>query len=201
MLLLNVPYLPQNFEFDCWYASLRMLVKYRHGPHVEPIGHPTAELEGMMRDSARSFIKENAIRNGLHPASYGIRKQLSAIAPRGLKQAEFTELAAYNGLVAPMLPTPYQSQTQTGGFSVWQLESLMRVHGPLWCAFGYGHIVVAKGIDMHDNVMVHDPQGQADELYPIQNFNSLLTWQPNCVMFLRHGHIRQPNLVLRLRGG
>jgi hypothetical protein len=189
MFDLNVQFVRQTFEFDCWYASLRMLVKYRRGLNAEPVGHPEAELQGMLRDSQRTVVKEDARRQGIAVGSYGVRRQLQQRPPRGLAQAEFQELAGYNGLVAPNLPPPYVPPPDgavggTGGFTSNQLESLMRIHGPLWCAFGYGHIVVAKGVDAQGDVLVHDPQAAANTVYPIANFNRLLTWQPNCVMFL-----------------
>jgi hypothetical protein len=180
---LKVPFIKQSFEFDCWYASLRMLVKFRDGDDAEPVAHPDAELEGMTRQSERTAIREDAKRQGLNPAAYAVRSKLNPLPSRGLKEAEFTQLAGYNGLVAPMLP-PRDTQAKTGGWTSGQLESLLRIHGPLWCAFGYGHIVVLKGIDDKGRAIVHDPQGKADTPYPLDNFNNLLTWQPNCVMYL-----------------
>ncbi|WP_216901694.1 papain-like cysteine protease family protein [Nocardia alni] len=175
MIDLNLPFIPQSFEFDCWYAALRMLVKFRD-PAAEPVAHPTAELEGMRAQSQRTGVREEAIRQGDHPASYWVRKQL---APnRGLKQEEFQELAGYNGLVSPKLPP------NPPGWTSDQLESLMRIHGPLWCAFGYGHIVVIKGINAAGQAIIHDPQGNANTLYPIANVNNLMVWEPNAIMFL-----------------
>lgn len=182
MINLNVQFIPQTFEYDCWYASLRMLVKFRWGPNAEPVGHPMAAMEGMLQQSIRTAVREDAQRQGIHPSAYQVRKQLPP--SRGLRQDEFQQLAGYNGLAAPLLPPRYNQQAGTGGFSGNQLESLLRIHGPLWCALGYGHIVVAKGVDAQGNVIIHDPQGQANTPYPVNNFNNLLTWQPNCVMFL-----------------
>lgn len=181
--LVNVPFIAQSFEFDCWYASLRMLVKFRWGPLAEPVGHPTASAKGMARQSVRTGIREQATRQGISPGSYGVRRELQLHPSRGLKLHEFQQLAGHNGLVAPMLPPRYHQATGAGGFTINQLESLLRIHGPLWCAWGYGHIVVAKGVNGGD-VLVHDPQGNANTPYPIANFNNLLTWGPNCVMFL-----------------
>jgi hypothetical protein len=180
---LNVPFIKQSFEFDCWYASLRMLVKFREGATAEPAGHPTAELAGMTRQSERTGIREEAKREKVNPGSYAVRSKLTPLPSRGLNEVEFDELAGYNGLTAPVLP-PRDTQAKTGGWTSDQLESLLRIHGPLWCAFGYGHIAVLKGVDAQGQAIVHDPQGKADTPYPIANFNNLLTWRPNCVMFL-----------------
>ncbi|MGH3850252.1 MAG: papain-like cysteine protease family protein, partial [Pseudonocardiaceae bacterium] len=146
-------------------------------------GHPTAEVEGVTRQSERTEIREDAKRQGAHPGSYGVRQKLKPFPSRGLKQDEFDQLAGHNGLTAPLLP-PRDTKAATGGWTSAQLESLMRIHGPLWCAFGYGHIVVLKGIDDQGQAIVHDPQGKPDTPYPMGNFNNLLTWQPNGVMYL-----------------
>ncbi len=183
MIDLNVPFVKQSFEFDCWYASLRMLVKFRYGAGAEPNGHPVAELAGMTQQSKRTDVRAQAVRQGIDPVTYTVRKKLALVPSRGLKSEEFDDLAGYNGLVAPKLPMR-DTGTNTGGWTSDQLESLLRLHGPLWCAFGYGHITVLKGIDAQGRAIVHDPQGNADTPYPLDNFNNLLTWQPNCVMFL-----------------
>ena len=180
---LNVPFNQQSFEFDCWYASLRMLVKFRDGVNAEPNGHPVAELAGMARQSERTGVREDTVRQQINPATYTVRKQLQLIPSRGLKQDEFDDLAGFNGLVAPKLP-PRDVNAKTGGWTADQLESLLRLHGPLWCALGYGHIVVLKGINAHGQAVVHDPQGNANTPYDIPNFNNLLTWRQNSVMFL-----------------
>jgi len=101
MIDLNVPFIPQSFEFDCWFASLRMLVKFRD-PAAEPVAHPTAEWEGMRRQSQRTGVREQAVREGEHPGRYEVRKLLQT--NRGLKEEEFAALAGYNGLVSPKLP-------------------------------------------------------------------------------------------------
>ncbi len=180
---LEVPFLKQSYEFDCWFASLRMLVKFRDGANAEPVGHPTAELEGVTRQSKRTAVREKGKSEGLDPRSYAVRSKLELDPSRGLNADEFTQLAGYNGLAAPLLP-PRDTRAATGGWTSDQLESLLRIHGPLWCAFGYGHIAVLKGIDTQGNAIVHDPQGKPDTPYSMNNFNRLLTWQPNSIMYL-----------------
>ncbi len=184
MFDLAVPFIRQTAGFDCWYAALRMLVKFRHGPTAEPLGHPTAEYEGMIRQSAREAIKDQGPRGTGALSDRQVMEQLKLSPSRGLSQAEFDELAGYNGLAAPILP-PYDGIAKTGGWTTARLEALLRVHGPLWCALGYRHIVVIKGIDAQDQVLVHDPQNDhPDEPYPVRNINNLLTWTANCVMYL-----------------
>lgn len=183
MIDLNVTFIKQSFEFDCWYASLRMLVKFRDGANAEPVAHPTAELAGMTQQSKRTAIREEAKRSGDHPMSYGVRKQVERHPKRGLNKDEFAGLAGYNGLAVPLMP-PRDTNARTGGFTSDQLESLLRIHGPLWCALGYGHIVVLKGIDAQGRAVVHDPQGKADTLHAIGDFNNQLAWDVDCVMFL-----------------
>lgn len=186
MVHLNVPFLQQSFEFDCWYASLRMLVKFRCGGNAEPLGYEPAETAGMMRQTLRDDIRRQAVSQGFHPAAYPVRKALSNHPPRGLNAVEFVSFAQRNGLVAPMLPPPFVPALGTGGWTVDRLETLLRIHGPFWCAFGYGHIVVLKGVDMHGNLLIHDPQAAAgDSPYTIQQFNTLLCWnEAKCMMFL-----------------
>jgi hypothetical protein len=134
---LNVPYIAQNFEFDCWYASLRMIVKFRNGPGAEPMGYETAELAGMTAQSSRDAKRVELVQSGMQPGSYGYRKELAKVPRRGLNANEFIPMAQRNGLVAPMMPGG-------GGFTYNQYDGLLSVHGPLWCAVGYGHIVVAE---------------------------------------------------------
>jgi len=174
---LNVPYIAQNFEFDCWYASLRMIVKFRNGPGAEPMGYETAELAGMTAQSARDSKRIELVQSGLQSGSYGYRKELAKIPRRGLNANEFIPMAQRNGLVAPMMPGG-------GGFTYNQYDGLLSVHGPLWCAVGYGHIVVLKGTVL-GGLLVHDPQGGANQPYPVANFNNLIAWDtPNSIMFL-----------------
>jgi ABC-type bacteriocin/lantibiotic exporter with double-glycine peptidase domain len=183
MINLNVPYIAQNYEFDCWFAALRMIVKFRYGQNAEPVGHPAAALEGLSRQSKRDAIKARATAEGIAPGSYEYRQRLKLYPPRGINLAEFQQLAGHNGLVAPLLPQSYKTN-QAAGWTGDRLETLLRLHGPIWCAFGYGHIVVLKGIAANGDTIVHNPQGNADEAYPIANFNNLLDWGPFCIMYM-----------------
>lgn len=185
MVNYNIPHIAQNFEFDCWYAALRMIVKFRNGNAAEPIGLEAAETAGMERQSLRDGMRNQMHARGENPGAYQNRRQLQQVPPIGLRPDQFTALAQRNGLVAPLLPPP---PAQGGGFTFERLDALLRVHGPLWCAFGYGHIVVLKGAvqgPVVGTLYVHDPQGGANHPYTDAQFNNLLAWDvPNCLMFL-----------------
>ncbi len=182
MFNLNVPYIRQSYEFDCWLAALRMVVKFRRGANAEPAVHPAAQA-GQARQSLRDSIRQQAVADGLTPGSYDFRARLKPFPPRGLNLNEFQAMAGLNGLVSPLMPESYKSN-QAAGWTSARLETLMRLHGPLWCAFGYGHIVVLKGVDANGDLLIHNPQGGPDEAYPIANFNNLLDWGPFCLMYM-----------------
>src|SRR5579864_8197912 len=126
MVDLNVVYIAQQYDFDCWYAALRMLVKFRVGPTAEPIGFEIAETEGMTQQSLRDNFRRQAVAQGLNPRAGAVQ-----YPPRGLNANEFVPFARRNGLVSPMLPPFYEDQTKTGGWTLPVLETLLRMHGPL----------------------------------------------------------------------
>jgi len=181
MVDLNVQHIAQNFEFDCWYAALRMIVKFRYGANAEPVGLEVAEVSGMERQSLRDAMRRDMQQRGESPGAYANRRELGRVPPIGLRPDQFILLAQRNGLVSPLLPP---SPAHGGGFTYNQLETLLQLHGPLWCAFGYGHIVVLKGAVM-STLLIHDPQGGANHAHTIAEFNNLLAWDtPDCIMFL-----------------
>lgn len=83
--LTKVPYIKQSYEFDCWYAALRMVVK-TYFPDAEPISLEDAEFEGMMSQSARDDIRATK-------KDMSRRRALKDNPPRGLKLAEIPEIA------------------------------------------------------------------------------------------------------------
>lgn len=171
---LDVPFVRQEGEYDCWLAALRMIWKYRHGVAAEPPGHPAALQRGRDRDVERRLVKDNAALDQLDR-----RYALQKLPPIGLPKAGFGELARLNGLVAAELPP------RDPGWSAAQLKALLTAHGPLWCALDFFHIIVVHGVDAAGQLVVNDPQAAApSSVYPLFGFNDTLAWTQNCVLHL-----------------
>ena len=181
MIDLAVQYIAQSYDFDCWHASLRMVYKFRHGNGAEPPGLLRVEQEGLARYNERAAVMRAAREQGRNYA--WTRRCLRDLPKRGLHLHEFEELAGAHGMVAPLMPLSCNEVQQSGGWTADRLEALLRIHGPIWCAFDYGHIVVLKGVTQ-DGLLIHDPQGSADTPYAIENFNRLLSWGPFCLMYM-----------------
>ena|SRR5579864_4469885 len=113
MVDLNVDYIAQQYDFDCWYAALRMLVKFRVGPTAEPIGYEIAETEGMTQQSLRDNFRCQAVAHGLNARAGTVQ-----YPPRGLNANEFVPSAQRTGLVHLCCPLSTKiTRKQVGGRS------------------------------------------------------------------------------------
>lgn len=91
------------------------------------------------------------------------RSDQSGISPR-----EFVQLAENEGLRMVMLPPV--------AWTAADLERLLRVCGPIWCAgywYGSGHVIVLTGVD-DANVHFNDPSGGRKRSGSIEWFNARL---------------------------
>lgn len=173
--LTKVPYFKQSYEFDCWYAALRMVVK-TYFPDAEPASLQEAEFEGMKSQSKRDEIWAK------DQSSMTKRRQLGENLPRGLNLTEVPALAKRNGLTA--VPSPSTQQ-----FSYSELATLLQAKGPLWCVYSSPslHAIVLKG-SMSDHLLVHDPQlGETsgkNMQVKIEMFNQRLNWTSESVFYL-----------------
>ncbi|MBA1147439.1 C39 family peptidase [Ectothiorhodospiraceae bacterium WFHF3C12] len=94
----------------------------------------------------------------------------------GLYPQEFVTLARRVG----MKPVPVN-----GSFSTEKLASLLRTHGPLWCAgywYGVGHVIVLTGVEP-GKVHLNDPDGAVAKTGTLAWFNDkLATAVSGCLM-------------------
>ncbi|WP_232664460.1 papain-like cysteine protease family protein [Pseudonocardia sp. TRM90224] len=169
---LKVPFIQQNGSFDCWHASLRMLFAFRDGPDGDVPGYPKVLEAGQRREAERKQVGVSGL------DEIGRRWALKKLPPMGLPASEFATLAKLNGLAPVDLPD------RDVGFTSDQVADLVTAHGPLWCALGYFHVVVIKGVDAEGHILVHDPQGGPDKPYTVQGFNQNFAWTKNAIMYL-----------------
>ena len=149
-----VPYFPQATKKECWYVAYKMIVAHRYG-------------------ESAAFVLPEKIEQMHARSAYN--------AGMGLPVDEFSEFAEAAGMVSPLSNTIQESQiinTQPvqrtiGNYSSFQLETLLRNHGPLWISwkiFKGGHIIVLVGID-NQTVFYHDPQAGANCTQSLLQFN------------------------------
>lgn len=189
MIELEVPYVEQSHDYDCWLAALTMVARYRRGDAV-PFGHPAVLSAGEERHRERQEVERL---HDLPPddpnkiTDLERRTRLKALPWRGLNENEYVQLAEFNRLAAPPLPDR-DRLAKTGGWTSAQLESLLNEHGPLWCATSgagqYGHVVVVTGVNDRGQVIVHDPRAGENLPWELTRFNDWVTWTTHCVMHL-----------------
>ena len=160
-----------------------MLYEYRWPGSVPP-GAPQATAEGMRAEVLRMRFIENRVGTGTAPV-HARRQALRAHPLRGLNRDEFAAFATENHLV------PVRRSGPNAPYTLREIELALARHGPLWVAFGYGHIVAVVGTTNTD-VLVHNPQGQPSESFPIANFNRLVINDPHAVLGLDPDRVQRP---------
>lgn len=182
MLILQVTYIAQTGDYDCWHAALRMVYKFRHGQQAEPPGHG-ALVQGQQRDQERRNVRLQ-----FPNSAYLQRKALRDLPPRGLNMDEFEEMAGQNQLAAPLFLQSFKELRDQGGLSAQRVEELLNLHGPLWCARviggGYPHVVVVIGVNDRGEIVFHDPQVGASLTQSVEMFNKDMAWGPFCLLYM-----------------
>lgn len=172
----------QVTQYDCWHATLRMILKWRSGAGTEPTGTHTLWLYQQCRMAQNGFDAE---KRRLLPvgevseiddyrANSSARERVAAWAQGrtlvtngrnyspfstrpGLTRALLPTLLAENGLRAVCGPScirPEMTRDLAG------VEQMLRDHGPLYCLVDFGHVVAIVGTTA-DALEVLDPLGDA----------------------------------------
>lgn len=182
MIDIDVTWVGQETQSQCWYAALKMVVRHRRGADAVVAGHPTALQAGIDREKYRASIDTMDI------TEYA-KKQLRKENPlRGLDDNELPGLVDMNGLAAVVLPQ-WNEATQEGAWTDGTLEAELREHGPLWCSVAFpglstAHVIVVKGIDDKGNVIYLDPQIAGNLTWTMAKFNDCLQWGKYCMLYV-----------------
>lgn len=162
-----VNHLRQLSRYDCWHASLRMVLKWKHGLAAEPAGtHTTWLYAECMRGEAGYTYNVNLALQGIANPTGLDRKNAALNAKTAVERwARTRRIAGYRpfqdatrpGLTISLLPMILgenglravrgASIVEELGATPVDVDNMLTAHGPLYCLVSFGHVVVVTGIN------------------------------------------------------